>query len=174
MRDTQGSASRRNPGLNDEIPLGFPVGIPPRLFRGVLGWRAPIIPLGFWVECPHNFVKIPGGNNPKNYVGIFGGNGRLSTRRFPFGARRRRANHLAQWLPRQRLPWVWVMEEIATLKALHQWTTSITSIPHAFARASECAVLANAFIISRLVDNARALDATPLGLETVLNARYPG
>jgi hypothetical protein len=66
------------------------------------------------------------------------------------------------------------LPEIATLKALYQWTTSITSTTHAFARASERAVLANASIISRLVDNARALDATPLGLETVLNARYPG
>jgi hypothetical protein len=66
------------------------------------------------------------------------------------------------------------MEEIATLKALHQWTTSIISTTHAFARASECAVLANASIFSRVVDNAHALDATPLGLATVLNARYPG
>jgi hypothetical protein len=66
------------------------------------------------------------------------------------------------------------MEEIATLKALHQWTTSKTSTTHAFARASECAVLANAPIILRVVDNARALDATPLGLAAVLNTRYPG
>jgi hypothetical protein len=137
MRDTRGSASRRNPGLNDEIPLGFPKRRPPDYSGdfgmacpnhpvGIFGGDGSIIPLGFWEGMPQSFrwdfgracppiipdvsdgnapiisLKYPVRITPKITLGTV----RLSTQCLRSGARRRRANHLAQRLPRQRLPWV--------------------------------------------------------------------
>jgi hypothetical protein len=158
MRDTRGSAFRRNPGLNDEIPLGFPKG------------RPPIIPEVSGGHIPHNSVEISGGNNPKNYVG----DGSIIDATFPIRGSPKARQSFSPMVAALAATLGMGIAEIATLKALHQWTTPITSTTHAFAPASECAVLANAPIILCVVDNARALDATPLGLATVLNARYPG
>jgi hypothetical protein len=166
----------------------------PPIIPGILGWRAPIIPLGFlggtvrlfhWdfgMACPpiipevfgghipHNFVKISGGHNPKNYVG----DGSIIDAMFPF-----------RGTPKARQSFSpMVAASAATLGMGHGRKRNAESVvsmddldnlntPCIRARASECAVLANASIFSRLVDNAHALDATPLGLAAVLCA-IPG
>jgi len=130
----------------------------------------PIIPGILEGHNPHNIVGISEGNNPKKYVG----DGSIIDATFPFRGSPKARQSFSPMVAASAATLGMDIAEIATLKALHQWMTSITSTTRTFARASECAVLTNAPIISRVVDNARALGCNPFGVGDRFKCAIPG